>query len=204
MIKFLGLLSKKKKVKANLASAIYVNLLNNVIEVGFLEIKDFINNNNNLEGDPNLKMTDIDWFRDKPSITNQHSNWYRSIVFLGNMRNLDDFFEENESVILRGFILEEMHKDLVDSDQALAIERFLDYENYFTELLVEKGDVINAMAYAIFEKYNINQYQGDLFKRKNKPNPIFYNELKNLLKHFIWNWQEYLDKNKIVFSEKIV
>lgn len=190
MIKFLGLLSKKKKVKANLASAIYVNLLNNVIEVGFLEIKDFINNNNNLE--------------DKPSITNQHSNWFRSIVFLGNMRNLDDFFEENESVILRGFILEEMHKDLVDSDQALAIERFLDYENYFTELLVEKGDVINAMAYAIFEKYNINQYQGDLFKRKNKPNPIFYNELKNLLKHFIWNWQEYLDKNKIVFSEKIV
>ena len=123
--------------------------------------------------------------------------------FLGGM--LDNSLQvENESVILRGFILEEMHKDLVDSDQALAIERFLDYENYFTELLVEKGDVINAMAYAIFEKYDINQYQGDLFKRKNKPNPIFYNELKNLLKHFIWNWQEYLDKNKIVFSEKTV
>ena len=93
MIKFLGLLSKKKKVKANLASAIYVNLLNNVIEVGFLEIKDFINNNNNLE--------------DKPSITNQHSNWFRSIVFLGNMRNLDDFFEENES---RRLVIEQCPK----------------------------------------------------------------------------------------------
>ena len=43
MIKFLGLLSKKKKVKAEVAAAIYVNLLNNVIEVGFVEIKDFIN-----------------------------------------------------------------------------------------------------------------------------------------------------------------
>ena len=48
-------------------------------------------------------------------------------------------------------------------------------------------------------KYEINNYQGDLFKRKNKPNPVFYNELKNLLKHFLWNWEEYLEKNKIVF-----
>ena len=58
---------------------------------------------------------------------------------------------------------------------------------------------INAMAYGIFEKYNINDFQGDLFKRKNKPNPIFYNELKGLLKHFIWNWEEYLEKNKLIF-----
>ena len=55
------------------------------------------------------------------------------------------------------------------------------------------------MAYAIFEKYNINDYQGDLFKRKNKPNPIFFNELKNLLKHFLWNWEDYLKKNKLIF-----
>ena len=50
MIKFLGLLSKKKKVKANVAAAIYLSLLNNVIEEGFVEIKDFINNNNNTTG----------------------------------------------------------------------------------------------------------------------------------------------------------
>ena len=77
MIKFLGLLSKKKKVKAKLAATIYVNLLNNVIEVGFVEIKDFINNNNNLEENPNLTNLDVDWFK--------------NIVFLGNMQNLDTF-----------------------------------------------------------------------------------------------------------------
>ena len=73
MIKFLGLLSKKKKVKANLASAIYVNLLNNVIEVGFLEIKDFINNNNNLE--------------EKPFITDQHS--VRKFTFVGKKKGFN-------------------------------------------------------------------------------------------------------------------
>ena len=185
MIKFLGLLSKKKKVKGALAAAIYVNLLNNVIEAGFIEIKDFINNNNNLEDNPNLTDDDVEWFR--------------NIIFLGNMKNLDTFFEEKESIILRGFILDEMHEELSKDEQHLAIERFLDYENYFNELLIENEYAINAMAYGIFEKYNINKYQGDLFKRKNKPNPIFYNELKNLLEHFMWNWEDYLEKNKIGF-----
>ena len=185
MIKFLGLLSKKKRVKAKLAATIYVNLLNNVIEVGFVEIKDFINNNNNLEDNPNLTNLDIDWFR--------------NIVFLGNIKNLDTFFEDKDSADFRGYILDEMYKELSESEQHLAIERFLDYENYFDELLIENEFSINAMAYGIFEKYNINDFQGDLFKRKNKPNPIFYNELKNLLKHFIWNWEDYLEKNKLSF-----
>ena len=185
MIKFLGLLSKKKKVKAEVAASIYVNLLNNVIEDGFVEIKDFINNNNNLEDSPNLTNEDMDWFS--------------NIIFLGNITKLDTFYEEKESAILRGLILNEMYKELPENEQHLAIERFLDYENYFNELLIENEYSINAMAYGIFEKYNINEYQGDLFKRKNKPNPIFFNELKNLLKHFMWNWEDYLEKNKLKF-----
>ena len=73
------------------------------------------------------------------------------------------------------------------------------YESYFGDLLNEFDSEIDAMAFAIFEKYNINDFQGTLFKRKNKPNPIFISEMKNLLKHFIWNWEEYLQKNKLQF-----
>ena len=185
MIKFLGLLSKKKKVKANVAAAIYVSLLNNVIKEGFVEIKDFINNNNNLEENPNLTDIDIDWFR--------------NIIYLGNLENLSSFFEEQDAAVLRGLILDEMYKELPENEQHLAIERFLDHENYFKELLLKNEYAIGAMAYGIFEQYNINEYQGDLFKRKNKPNPIFYNELKNLVKHFMWNWEDYLEKNKLNF-----
>ena len=60
-------------------------------------------------------------------------------------------------------------------------------------------DIVMDKLILAAEKYNINEYQGDLFKRKNKPNPIFYNELKNLLKHFMWNWEDYLEKNKLRF-----
>ncbi|MBU46952.1 MAG: hypothetical protein CMD28_05920, partial [Flavobacteriales bacterium] len=75
MIKFFGLLSKKKKVKPATAVAIYVSLLKNVIHEGFIEIKDFINNNNNLDSNPNLSDADVDWFS--------------NVIFLGNMKNLD-------------------------------------------------------------------------------------------------------------------
>jgi len=185
MIKFFGLLSKKKKVKPELTASIYVAALNNVIDEGFVEIKDFINNNNNLEDNPNL--------------TNEDIKWFRNIIFLGNMQNLQLHFEEKETARIRELVLDEMYKDLDQNEQHLAIERFLDYENYFDGLMQKNEFPISAMAYGIFEKYNINDFQGDLFKRKNKPNPIFYNELKNLLKHFIWNWEDYLEKNKLTF-----
>ena len=185
MIKFLGLLSKKKKVKLDVTVSIFVKLLENVISEGYFEIKDFINHNNNLEINPNLKDVDIDWFS--------------NVIFLGNIKKLEEYFEEEEVSILRALILDEIYKDIEGDNQHLAVERFLDYENYFNDLLVKYECPISAMAHAIFEKYNINEYQGDLFKRKNKPNPIFYNELKNLLKHFLWNWEEYLQKNKILF-----
>ncbi len=185
MIKFLGLISKKKRVKPETAASIYVALLQNVISEGFVEIRDFINNNNNLESNPQLDDADIEWFS--------------NVIFLGNLKNLDMYFEEEEVCSLRGLILDEIHKDLEGNAQHLAIERFIDYENYFKELLVKHEFHVNAMAHAIFEKYNINDFQGDLFKKKNKPNPVFLNELKNLLSHFFWNWEEYLEKNKIRF-----
>ena len=55
------------------------------------------------------------------------------------------------------------------------------------------------MVYALFEKYDINNFQGELFRKKKKPNPIFISELKNVLRHFIWNWDDYLEKNKLDF-----
>jgi hypothetical protein len=40
-----------------------------------------------------------------------------------------------------------MHKELPENEQHLSIERFLDYEDYFKELLVKNEYAISAMAY---------------------------------------------------------
>ena len=150
MIKFFGLLSKKKKIKLKSLVSIYCQTLDEVISVGFVEIKDFINNNNNLENNPNLQQNDIKWFR--------------IIIYLGNLNNLNSHFEEDEVSKLRNLIVDEIYKDLSGNEKTSSVERFLQYEAYFFDLMSEFGAEIDAMAFAIFDKYNINEFQGELFK----------------------------------------
>ena len=68
-----------------------------MIKNGFVEIQDFINNNNNLESNQNIKEDMISWFS--------------NVIFLGNMKNLDVYFEEDEVSTLRALILDEIYKD---------------------------------------------------------------------------------------------
>ena len=54
------------------------------------------------------------------------------------------------------------------------------------------------MAKSIFVKYNLNEYQGDLLKNQNEANPVFLQELTDLMSNFIWNWSDYLSKYKLI------
>jgi hypothetical protein len=54
------------------------------------------------------------------------------------------------------------------------------------------------MAKSIFVKYNLNDFQGELLKNQNEPNPVFLQELTDLLGLFTWNWSDYLVKFKVI------
>ena len=97
---------------------------------------------------------------------------------MGNIHNLISAFEENEAIIMRGLILDALYKNCSENEQPLAIERFLDYENYFKAILSDNENIISSMAYGIFEKYDINKHQGDLFKRKTSQILYFLMSLK--------------------------
>ena len=183
MLSFFGI-HKKKKIKASVFTKTYVRNLNEVIDSGFTEIKDFINENNNLKCTLELKDFDFKWF------------WI--ITFLANLSHLNSYFEEEEVLQLRGYVLD-IILNMIDDNNELAMERFLNYENYFSQLISKHDDILKSMAFAIFEKYNINDFQGDMFKRKNKPNPILIHELKNLLSHFLWSWDSDLKDYRIIF-----
>ena len=183
MIKFLGILSNKKKVTTKKAARLLVETLDEAIVHGFVEIQDFLNNNNNLDGSPNLTDKDIRWFR--------------LIVFVGNLKISSDFFDQDSAEDLYNNLLDYMANKMA-GDNEIAIEQLNDYASYLDELLKKSDNCIEAMATAIFDKYNINEFQVNLFRMKNEPNPVLFQELKNLMRHFIWNWEDYLNKNKII------
>ena len=107
-------------------------------------------------------------------------------------------FEESESLKLRNHVIDELLPYL-DDDQEISMDVFLQYETYYQDILVKQIDPIETMAVAVFDKYNINDCQSELLKRKNELNPVLFNELRKYLSHFIWNWDEFLEKCKITF-----
>jgi len=183
MLKFFGI-SKKEKVKVKRTADIFTVALNKVIDGGFPEIQDFFNNNNNLKKSPNITIADIKWFR--------------LIIFMGNLQIMSTKFEDDETLDLRNHILDNL-LPLLDDDNEIAMDLFLDYEEYFEDVTSKYPDNLKAISISIFDKYRINDCQSELFKRKDEPNPILFNELKNLLSHFMWDWDEFLENCKVVF-----
>jgi len=183
MLKFFGI-SKKEKISVKDTANLFFVALNKVVNDGFPEIQTFLNKNNNLEKSPKISDEEIKWFR--------------LIIFSGNLYLLSTKFEENESLELRNQIVDELISFL-DEDTDIAMDLFLNYETYFNDTLVRQVDPIETMAVAVFDKYSINDCQSELLKRKNEPNPVLFNELRKYLSHFIWNWDEFLEKCKITF-----
>lgn len=183
MLKFFGI-SKKDKISVEDTANIFSIALNKVVNDGFPEIQSFLNKNNNLDKSPNISDEDIKWFR--------------LIIFAGNLHLLTTKFEENESLELRNQIVDNLLPYL-DDDKDVSMDLFLNYETYFNDILIKQIDPIETMAVAVFDKYNINDCQSELLKRKNEPNPVLFNELKKYLSHFLWNWEEFLEKCKVTF-----
>ena len=183
MLKFF-VISKKDKFSVKDTANIFAVALNKVVNDGFPEIQNFLNKNNNLDKSPEISDEEIKWFR--------------LIIFSGNLHLLSTKFEDAEALELRNKIIDELILFL-DEDNEISMDLFLNYETYFNDILVKQVDPIETMAVAVFDKYNINDCQSELLKRKNEPNPVLFNELRKYLSHFIWNWDEFLEKCKITF-----
>ena len=178
--------SKKEKISIERLSKIYSNTLFEVVDNGFPEIIGFVNDNRKFEESPNLQTSDIKWFL--------------MIIFAANNHRLDNFLNNDVVDKLHNSCIEEMilflSEDDLDQNEVIR-DMILDYEHFFLEQLSESGSLEKAMARSIFIKYNLNDYQGKLLKNQNEPNPVFLQELANLLSHFIWNWDDFLSKYKL-------
>ena len=54
------------------------------------------------------------------------------------------------------------------------MDLFLNYESYFNDLLVKQIDPVEVMSLAVFDKYNINDYQSELLKAVKMNQILFY------------------------------
>jgi hypothetical protein len=54
------------------------------------------------------------------------------------------------------------------------------------------------MSKAVFFKYNLSAYQQDYFKMMQTPNPIFLKKMDEIMSNFLFNWESFTVKYKVV------
>ena len=182
MMKLFGF-SKKEKISVEKLAKLYANTLFEVVENGFPEIIGFVNDNRKFEESPNLQTEDVKWFL--------------MIIFAANNHRLSDFFDDDVVDALHNACTKEIIHFFTDEEEEVVRDMIVDYESFFAEQFEELSKLEKAMARSIFIKYNLNDYQGKLLKNQNEPNPVFLQELANLLSNFVWNWSDFLSKYKV-------
>jgi hypothetical protein len=120
------------------------------------------------------------------------------IIFAANNHRLANFFSGDIVDALHSSCTLEIIDFIKEDEEEIIREMILDYETFFKEQFAVSETTEKAMARSIFIKYNLNDYQGKLLKNQNEPNPVFLEELASLLSHFVWNWDDFLSKNKVV------
>lgn len=179
---FSGLFGRKKIKKEKVVET-YVDTIFDVIERGFPEIAEFINEEKQFSKSPQIGKDDFEWFT--------------YIIFGGNVLNLYDYFDAEMADDLKLLIIHEVAERYTKRDQHIAEEIILEYEKFLHDIQNKTKNTVKTISLALFHKFELNDYQDEHYQRLNAPNPVFLKELNDMMELFVWNWEDFLQKYRI-------
>lgn len=174
----------KKKLKEQHVAKVFVSTINGLAEDAFPTLTDYLNEAPELKESPKIAPTQIEWFL--------------YIVFSANLHNLKYYFDANQLNRMRILVIDEFIESLEGRDHDLTLAQINNYEEYIRSLASNLGDIKKSMAVAIFNKYGLNTCQVDHFRNMNTENPIIIKAIEEAVQNFVWNWEDLLEKYKMV------
>jgi hypothetical protein len=73
-----------------------------------------------------------------------------------------------------------------------------EYKDMMSRVNAPSKNTLYAMSKGVFHKYNLNEYQQDYFKMMQTPNPLFLKKMDEIMSNFLFNWESFNDKFKVV------
>ena len=174
---------KKKKLTEDQLANFFVNSILRLVEEGFGDVAEIINN------DPE--------FLKRPNIQKWESDKFLLVVVAGNMKLLGNQFESVRDVR----ITEKIYRKLavaLSVDPMVLKETIAKYQSWMSRINHPSKNTHYAMSKGVFFKYELNQFQTDYFRNMNTPNPIFLKRLDEIISQFIFNWDELKEKYRVV------
>ncbi len=172
----------KRKLSDDQVSNIFINALLEVVDNGFIEVAELINE-------------DLAFVK-SPEVESNQNGEFALIVIAANLSFLESTFDADQALRVEQMIFQKLGKmyDLSTSEfQALARE----YQSFITRVNYPSKNMVYGMSKAMFEKYQLNEFQDDYFRRMQAPNPLFLKRMDEVMANFIWNWDAFFKKFKM-------
>ncbi len=172
----------KKKISEDRLSNIFVNGLQGLIDSGWEEVVGMINDSPEFMRPPELKLDDLGAFT--------------MIVLAGNIQLIPAHFAAGQDKRITEKILDKF-SGVYDIDKMELAIMVSDTRKFMARKNHPSKNTLNAMAKAIFCRYELNDFQEEYFRNLQSPNPIFIQRLKDALELFMWDWKATTEKYKV-------
>jgi len=176
-----GLLTKKK-IDTNQLANVFVNSLIEVIENGFNDVSEMINE------DPAFVY--------HPGINKEFSDNFLLIVVVGNLKYLDSHFGAGEAKEIRAKIIEKCAQ-IYEMDLREFEKIVNEHDSFISRVNHPSKNTLYGMSKAVFHKFKLNQYQESYFKSMKAPNPLFLKRMDEIMTNFLWDWDAFFKKHRV-------
>jgi hypothetical protein len=186
-MKNLGLLSwlSRKKLTDEQVANIFVNTSFETVEQGWPHVAEFLNSAPEFDVSPSLDPNDYGRFL--------------MIVVSANLGLIPKHFAPgvDRAIIQRCCAKFGLALDLPPDTFARKVK---EYRAFMKDINRPSKNTLTAMTRAVCYKYDVIACQEPYFRDMNVPNPILQKNLREVMEHFVWDWEEFLDQYKVVKS----
>ena len=173
---------KKKKLTEDQLANFFVNSIVNLVEQGFQDVVEIINNDPEFITTPNISKEDYDKFL--------------LVVVAGNIKLMSEHFDSVKDVRITEKIYRKLGSALSVEPMTLK-ETIAKYQSWMSRINHPSKNTRYAMSKGVFFKYELNQFQSDYFRNMNTPNPIFLKRLDEVISQFLFNWNDIKENYRI-------
>jgi len=173
----------KKKLTDEKVANIIVNTTIETVEKGWPEVAGFINDSPEFVRNPNVSEDDLGKFL--------------MIVIAGNFDFIPNHFPEGHDREIIRRCIEKFAEVFTISKEDFAA-KLKEYRAFMARVNHPSKNTIYAMSKAVFFKYKLNDFQEEFFKNAKTPNPIFTKNLDEIMKMFLWDFEAFNEKYKVV------
>ena len=173
----------KKRLTEDKLANVFVNSIIALVDDAFPDVAAIINE------DPIFEI--------EPQISPEDSDKFLLIVIAGNLQYIPNYFEAYQDMRITDAIYRKLSNAL--SLELGVLKKIIgQYQSFCSKINHPSKNTLYAMSKGVFYKYNLCEHQEEFFKNMRTPNPIFLKRLDEIMVNFLFDWESYQDKYRII------